>query len=84
MGIVNALEDNMNTHPYRVESSHPIIGPFSPSLDATSFLLHDRSLAIVVAAKSITRPRGKEIRVVHTPSGQVVYSKTAQAADTSP
>jgi hypothetical protein len=67
----------MTTHPYRVESSHPIIGPFSSTMESTSFLLHDRSLAIVAAAKSTTKPRGKEIRVVHTPTGQVVFSKTS-------
>lgn len=77
LGIVAPREANMNTEfPYRVESSHPIVGPFTHEREATTILMHDRALAIVVAAKSITRPSGNEIRVVHTPSGQVVYRKT--------
>jgi hypothetical protein len=34
----------------------------------------------VVAAKSVTQPYGQEIRVVHVPSGEVVYRKTASTA----
>ncbi len=34
-------------------------------------------MAVVIAAKSETRPYGKEIRVVHQPSGEIVYRKTA-------
>jgi hypothetical protein len=62
---------------YRVESTHPIVGPLMPANGAVEFLLEDRSLAVVVAAKSVTRPYGQEIRVVHVPSGEVVYRKTA-------
>lgn len=71
----------MHIKNYRVESTHPIIGPFSPPVESNSFLLNDRALAIVVATKSITRPRGKEIRVVHALTGQVVYSKTSLEPD---
>ncbi len=38
-------------------------------------------MAIVLAAKSETRPYGKEIRVVHQASGEVVFSKTAGNID---
>ena len=67
----------MHKNTYRVESTHPIYGPFSPQGNACSILLEDRALALVVAAKSVTRPMGNEIRVIHTPSGQVIFSKTA-------
>jgi hypothetical protein len=36
----------------------------------------DRALAVVMAAKSMTFPSGHEIRVIHVPSGQVVFRKT--------
>lgn len=63
---------------YRIESSHPIIGPLWAALNASP--LHhfaDRALAVVIAAKSKTKPSGHEIRVVHIPTGEVVYRKTA-------
>jgi hypothetical protein len=73
------MEFTMTTATYRVESAHPIIGPLWPSL-ASSTLRHvfDRALAIVLAAKSMTRPSGHEIRVVHVPTGNVIFRKTAE------
>ena len=65
----------MNKTQYRVESSHTIVCPFLPPQGLGSLLFNDRSLAIVVAAKSLTRPHGQEIRVVNTLSGEVVYRK---------
>jgi hypothetical protein len=62
---------------YRIESSYPIVGPLIPGVNHTGLYLADRSMAIVTAAKSETWPRGNEIRVVHQPSGEVVYRKTA-------
>jgi hypothetical protein len=62
---------------YRIESSHPIVGPLLSGPGATQILMFDRSLAIVVAAKSVTVPYGSEIRVVHVATGEVVFRKTA-------
>ncbi len=62
---------------YRIESSHPIVGPLLSGPGATEILMLDRSLAIVVAAKSVTVPYGSEIRVVHLATGEVVFRKTA-------
>ena len=62
---------------YRIESSHPMVGPLLPGSGVTIFLVHDRAIAVVVAAKSVTIPYGKEIRVVHIPSGEVIFCKTA-------
>jgi hypothetical protein len=67
----------MTTMSYRVESSHPIVGPLISGINNTALYLADRAMAIVMAAKSETSPRGSEIRVVHQPSGEVVYRKTA-------
>ena len=67
----------MSTAAYRVESFHPIMGPLLQGLVSSKFfLLADRVLAVVVAAKSFTNPSGQEIRVVHVPTGQVVFRKT--------
>jgi hypothetical protein len=67
----------MTTMSYRVESSHPIVGPLISGINNTALYLADRAMAIVMAAKSETSPRGNEIRVVHQQSGEVVYRKTA-------
>ncbi len=68
----------MSATTYRIESSHAIVGPLWPSYKASK--LHtfvDRALAVVMAAKSTTSPSGHEIRVVHVPTGEVVFRKTA-------
>lgn len=61
---------------YRLESSHPMFGPLLPVAGIQLLNLVDRALATVMAAKSMTRPSGHEIRVVHVPSGEVVFRKT--------
>lgn len=67
----------MSTVTYRLESSHPIVGPLWPQSAASKFhMFVDRALAVVMAAKSMTFPSGHEIRVIHVPSGQVVFRKT--------
>lgn len=73
----------MTTMSYRIESSHPIVGPLVSGLNSTVHYIADRAIAIVLAAKSETRPFGKEIRVVHQPTGEVVFRKTAAVMDQS-
>lgn len=69
----------MSTLNYRIESLHPIVGPLlSPCVNAAS-ALYNRSMAVLLAAKSQTKPYGQEIRVVHVPTGEVIYRKTAPA-----
>ena len=65
---------------FRVESTRPIHGPLWPVSGKNEFHLHDRGLAVVLAAKSVTIPMGKEIRVVHVPSGEVVFRKRTTPA----
>ena len=60
---------------FRLESNLPIAGRFLPAPGAQQYLFSDRSLAVAMAAKSFTQPLS-EIRVVHVPTGEVVFRKT--------
>ena len=62
---------------YRIESEYAIDGPLLTSKQVTQVLMGDMSLAVVSAAKSKTVPAGHEIRVVHVPTGEVVFTKAA-------
>jgi hypothetical protein len=62
---------------YQVESTYPMVGPLLPDGGVKSLQLHNHSLAIVVASKSVTIPYGQEIRVVNTLTGEVIFHKTA-------
>jgi hypothetical protein len=64
---------------FRIESSHPIASPFIGSLNKNAMVVADRGVAVALAAKSFTLPRGKEIRVVHTDTGEIVFRKTGDA-----
>jgi hypothetical protein len=64
----------MTSAEYRVESNHPIGGRFIAKPGAYEYFFSDRALAVALAAKSFTRPSG-EIRVVHVPTGEVVFRK---------
>lgn len=57
---------------YRIESSAPLRHSLLP---ATTFrtLYANRSLAVAVAVKSVADPSCQEIRVVHIPSGEIVF-----------
>lgn len=63
----------MTAADYRIESSQPIASRFWPVAGSLEFAVSDRALAISLAAKSFTR--GSEIRVVHVPTGEVVFRK---------
>ena len=68
----------MTSADYRIESSQPIAGRLWPAIGAQQFAVNDRALAISLAAKSFTR--SSEIRVVHVPTGEVVFRKPPTAA----
>ena len=57
---------------FRIESQLAIINRFVPASSLTR-PFGDLSLAVAVAAKSETLPSGGEIRVVHVPSGEVLF-----------
>ena len=65
----------MTSADYRIESNHPIASRLLPNSGSQQYLVSDRALAVAVAAKSTTQPRGQEIRVVHVPTGEVVFRK---------
>jgi len=67
----------MTNATYRVESTYPMTGPLLPATGSKCHSLYDRALAIVLAAKSMTKPMGHEIRVVHVPTDNVIFRKTA-------
>jgi hypothetical protein len=67
----------MTSADFRVESNHPISGRLLPGSDSKQYFFSDRALAVAMAAKSVTKPSGQEIRVVHVPTGEVVFRKAA-------
>jgi hypothetical protein len=71
----------MTSADYRIESSQPIAGRFWPKAGSRQFAVSDRALAVSLAAKSFTRD--SEIRVVHVPTGEVVFRKLPQRGEFS-
>lgn len=68
----------MTSADYRIESTQPIAGRFWPAAGSRQLSVKDRALAISLAAKSFTR--SSEIRVVHVPTGEVVFRKPPHRA----
>jgi hypothetical protein len=66
----------MTSAEYRIESTQPIAGRFWPTAGSMQLAVKDRALAVSIAAKSFTP--SSEIRVVHVPTGEVVFRKPAQ------
>lgn len=69
----------MTAADYRIESSRPIAGRFWPSAGLQQMAVRDRALAVSLAAKSFSRD--SEIRVVHVPTGEVVFRKPPERAE---
>ena len=67
----------MSSADFRVESNHPIATRLLPVSGSRQYFFCDRALAVAMAAKSTTKPSGNEIRVVHVPTGEVVFRKAA-------
>jgi hypothetical protein len=64
----------MTSAEFRIESNYPIAGRFLPRPGANQYFFSDRALAVAMAAKSFTQP-SSEIRVVHVPTGEVLFRK---------
>jgi len=62
----------MATSDYRIESNAPLQGSLLPS-ENVGQLYANRSLAVAVAVKSVADPTSQQVRVVHVPSGEVVF-----------
>ncbi|MGH8858844.1 MAG: hypothetical protein ACREXG_12590 [Polaromonas sp.] len=57
---------------YRIESNHPVINRLLPRSEIQQ-VFTDPSLAVAIAAKCVPNPFGDEVRVVHVPSGEVIF-----------
>jgi hypothetical protein len=70
---------NKRINDFRIESNRTLKSPHwagGDSATATNeIMVHDRSLAVAMAAKTRTEPCGGEIRVVHAPTGEVIFRK---------
>jgi hypothetical protein len=67
----------MTSAQYRIEGIENLMGRLIPSPNF-SRLYKSQSLAVAVAIKSLADPTSQEIRVVHVPSGEIVFQTTAQ------
>ena len=59
-------------HDYRIENADPVQGSLLPP-SSSNHVFADYSLAVAVAVKSVADPTRQEVRVVHIPSGEVVF-----------
>lgn len=67
----------MTSADYRIESNQPIASRFWPG-GSRQFAVSNRALAVSLAAKSFSAE--SEIRVIHVPTGEVVFRKPPQQA----
>jgi hypothetical protein len=74
----------MSAPQFRIESSHPIVSTLPRTNVVSGDLVCDCDLAVCIAAKCLTKPPGGVVRVVHVPSGEVVFSKVSGWGDLSP
>ncbi|WP_041388881.1 hypothetical protein [Polaromonas sp. JS666] len=65
----------MSSAQFRIESRDPLSGSLLP---CSSFkpLYGNCSLAVAVAVKSVADPTRQQVRVVHVPSGEIVFQTT--------
>lgn len=63
-------------HDYRIEKTHTDGNSLLPETEP-GHLYADASLAVAVAVKSVADPSCQEVRVVHVPSGEVVFRTPA-------
>ncbi len=71
----------MTSAQYRIESNRPLSGKWLPLAGSPPWLVGDRGLAVSLAAKNFRTESGQEIRVVHVPTGEIVYCKNADHSD---
>lgn len=57
---------------YRIESRDPLLGHLLPSSNRKT-LFGNCSLAVAIAVKSVVDPTRQQVRVVHVPSGEIVF-----------
>jgi len=64
-----------NRGEFRIESNRTLRNPHWALIGGKEMLVHDRSLAVAMAAKTRTVPCGGEVRVVYAPTGEVIFRK---------
>lgn len=62
----------MASRDYRIESNAPLHGSLLPPATFKQ-LYANCSLAVAVAVKSVADPTRQQVRVVHVPSGEIVF-----------
>lgn len=62
----------MTSYDYLIESRHPITNRLLPRYTPAR-AYKDLSLAVAIAAKCVPNPFGDEVRVIHVPSGDIVF-----------
>lgn len=73
----------MSTPKYKIESSGTLTSDLLLAINF-DYLYDNSSLAVAIAAKSITLPVQKEVRVVRIPDGEVIFrTKVGDAANTT-
>ncbi len=65
----------MTSAEYRIESNEPLAGRLLTVDGQRHLLVGDRGLAVSLAAKNFWTAQGQEIRVVHVPTGEIVFRK---------
>jgi hypothetical protein len=68
----------MTSPQYRIEGTDRLRGRLIPSPNF-SHVYRNYSLAVAVAVKSVADPTCQEVRVVHVPTGEIVFQTTATA-----
>ncbi len=68
----------MTSPQYRIEGTDRLRGRLIPTPNF-SHLYKNYSLAVAVAVKSLADPTRQAVRVVHVPTGEIVFQTTAQA-----
>ena len=71
----------MTSAEYRIESNRPLSGKWLPLAGHQSLTVGNRDLAVSLAAKNFRTVSGQEIRVVHVPTGEIVYRKDADRCE---
>jgi hypothetical protein len=69
------INNHLNCGEFRIESNRTLRNPHWATATGKEMLVHERSLAVAMAAKTRTVPCGGEVRVVYTPTGEVIFRK---------
>jgi len=62
----------MSSAEYCIQSNHPIVNRLLPQSKVQQYF-HDPSQAVAMAAKCFPNSFGDEVRVVHVPTGEVIF-----------